>query len=235
MHNWKYLFYKNYVTSGQSQDLKPFRFYTKNFVKKYFNKDKDIKILDIGCGTGASLFTIKNMGYNNLFGIDVSEEQISIAHQFGLDFCKKADIFIDKNIFENEFFDVILLIDVLEHCTKDEIVNLLNTCHKLLKINGMLIMHVPNAEGIFGSKIRYADFTHEISFTQKSIVQLLRMLNFNENIKIIEDKPLTHSLLSTIRLFLWNIFTLPFRFLHFIECGTFEVKLSQNILIIAKK
>ena len=235
MQSWKELFYKNYVTSGQSQDLKPFRFYTKNFVQSFFPKDKQSNILDIGCGTGASLFTIKQMGYNNLYGIDISEEQISIAHNFGLNFCKKADIFSEKNIYENSFFHVILLIDVLEHCTKEEIVKLLEICHNLLKKDGVLIIHVPNAEGFFGSKIRYADFTHEISFTQKSIVQLLRMLSFNEDVRVIEDKPLKHSIFSTLRLILWNLLTLPIRFLHFIECGTFDIKLSQNILVIAKK
>jgi 2-polyprenyl-3-methyl-5-hydroxy-6-metoxy-1,4-benzoquinol methylase len=235
MQNWKELFYRNYVSSGQSQDLRPFRHYTRNLVQQYFPQDKKINILDIGCGTGASLFTIKKMGYNNLFGVDISDEQISIAHNFGLEFCRKADILQEKNIFDNSFFDVILLMDVLEHFNKNEIVDLLSICNALLRKGGILIIHVPNAEGIFGSKIRYADFTHEISFTQKSIVQLLRMTSFEAEVIISEDKPLMHSFKSAIRSILWMILTFPFRLLHFIECGTFDIKLSQNILVIAEK
>ena len=124
--------------------------------------------------------------------------------------------------------------DVLEHCTRDEIVIILQQTYRILKKGGIVLIHVPNAEGIFGSKVRYSDFTHEMAFTTKSAHQILSLIGFNLT-RTFEDEPLKHSLISIIRLILWRIVTIPFRFLHIIETGNYSIHLSQNFLIYAQK
>ena len=239
MDGWKDLFYKSYVSSGQSihpdvtiKDL--YRPYGKYFIEKFFPKDKNSFILDIGCGIGAFLYTAKQLGYYNVEGIDISAEQIAIANNLGLDYCRQENIFETIHNMPNNCKDIILLMDVLEHCTRDEIVTILQQIFRILKKGGILLIHVPNAEGIFGSKVRYSDFTHEIAFTSKSAHQVLSLVGFSV-IKTFEDEPLKHSLLSTIRLILWRIATIPFRLLHLIETGTGSIHLSQNFLIYSQK
>ena len=44
-----------------------------------FAKDKEIKILDVGCGTGLSGFSLSKFGFNNIDGLDLSKEMLKIA------------------------------------------------------------------------------------------------------------------------------------------------------------
>ena len=44
-------------------------------------KNKNIKILDIGCGTGLSGFALKKNGFKSIDGLDLSEEMLKIAEQ----------------------------------------------------------------------------------------------------------------------------------------------------------
>ncbi|MFZ1748832.1 MAG: hypothetical protein WAU01_01515, partial [Saprospiraceae bacterium] len=82
--------------------------------------------------------------------------------------------------------------------------------------------------------IRYGDLTHELAFTPKSIRQLLYAFGFNK-IEIKEDIPIVHGLFSSIRYLLWYIFTLRYRIIYLVETGNFDIVLSQNMTIIAKK
>jgi len=47
--------------------------------------NKNINILDIGCGTGFSLEYLRDLGFTNLKGIDPSKEMIKLAKEKNLD------------------------------------------------------------------------------------------------------------------------------------------------------
>ena len=46
-------------------------------------KDSKLKIIDIGCGTGLVGLELKNLGFSNYDGIDISQEMIDIAQGRG--------------------------------------------------------------------------------------------------------------------------------------------------------
>ena len=46
-----------------------------------YTKNKNIKILDIGCGTGLLGFELKEIGFKSIDGLDLSEEMLKIAEQ----------------------------------------------------------------------------------------------------------------------------------------------------------
>jgi len=46
-------------------------------------KDTKLKIIDVGCGTGLVGLELKNLGFSNFDGIDISQEMIDIAQDRG--------------------------------------------------------------------------------------------------------------------------------------------------------
>jgi len=240
MVNWKKRLYNSYVSTGQSHGKEPLKslddVYFDQIIKEKLPENKNIKIVDLACGTGKLLYSLKKHGYNNILGVDISKEQINIAHEFGLRDearCEDLNIFLKET--ENGTFDVVFLMDVLEHFEKGQLMELLDNVSNIIKKDGILILHVPNALGIFGMRVMYGDLTHEVAFTVKSLQQLLSVCNF-KNIVCYEDTPVVVGLKSMIRLILWKFLTSYYRLLFKVEVGLHEKPIfSQNILATALK
>ena len=235
---WKQHIYDSYGSLfGVSVDLSQYaKFvpYGRHIIRKCFPKNKQSRILELGCGIGGFLKVFDEAGYSNIQGVDISREQVALAKAAGLSQVTNGDIFDTLSVNGDQNLDVVLLLDVLEHFERGDTVQILAEAYRVLRSGGRLILHLPNAEGIFGSKIRYADYTHEMAYTDSSISQLLRYSGFI-SINCYEDQPIIHGFTSLIRRCLWVALTIPFRLLHAAETGTFEIKLSQNILVVGQK
>lgn len=237
----KKILYDKYVSSGQAKGVDDERdafigrsFYIKKVIKDHFPQDKHIRIGDLACGPGIYLYFLKKYGYTNVEGVDISKEQINIAHKLGVSEAKEREIskYLDSK--DDAYFSLLLLIDILEHFEIEDGYKLLCKVFDKLEKGGKCILHVPNAEGIFGTRVLYGDLTHEMAFTQSSIRQLLKTVGFSK-IEVYEDKPVVHGLTSFCRRILWDLLTLPHRLLLASESGTFNTYLSQNILVVAHK
>jgi SAM-dependent methyltransferase len=77
-------------------------------------------------------------------------------------------------------FDLVFMMDVLEHMGKHEQVLTLSAVSKLLAQDGRLIVSVPNANSTLGLRWRYGDWTHEVSFTELSLDFLLLNTGFRD-------------------------------------------------------
>ena len=82
---------------------------TYNYIKKYFNKD-NIKILDIGTGSGCIAITLnKLLNSCDITGIDISSEALEVAKENNIS--NNANVkFIESDLFSNvnERYDVII-------------------------------------------------------------------------------------------------------------------------------
>lgn len=154
---------------------------------RFFPKDKESFLLDIGVGTGEMLSYMKSAGYNNYIGIDISDETIKYCTNLGL----KADLVDDTPewLLNNKGkFDLITLLDVLEHIKKPELLHFLKSIHDALSSNGVLIVQAPNLQSPDGQLHRYNDITHEIGFTEHSLNQILIVAGYkNVDIYGFED------------------------------------------------
>ena len=130
--------------------------------------------------------------------------------------------------------DPVLFGDVLEHLERQELFDLLDEVHRVLRPGGLCLIHVPNGEGIFGMEIRFGDLTHVQAFTQNSARQLLSATGFSQ-IRCYEERPVVHGIISLVRGVLWALGTLPFRLLLAAETGSTKAILSENLLIRAIK
>lgn len=108
-------------------------------VKLVSLKNKNLKILDIGCAGGALLLELKKRGFTNLTGLDVSENAIAVSKKRGLDNVYVMDG--SNPSFEKESFDIIISSDSLEHMIDDE--KSLKNWYHLLKPGGELFIFVP--------------------------------------------------------------------------------------------
>ena len=141
-------------------------------------ENKNIKILDIGCGAGHFLYFLKETGYTNYFGIDISEEQIEFCRENVSKDVAVADGF--EFLKGNKNFNLIVLNDVLEHIAKERLFEFLELVRRALESGGKLMIKVPNMANPFSMQIRYCDITHDIGFTQSSLEQALMMAGFKD-------------------------------------------------------
>jgi len=97
------------------------------------------KLLDIGSNMGFFLRKAKEKGFDTL-GVEPAPALAEIAKQkFDL---KIVNSFFKKEYFEEKSFDVVTMIDVLEHVTTPK--EILKDIHYVLKDDGILCVKVPN-------------------------------------------------------------------------------------------
>jgi ubiquinone/menaquinone biosynthesis C-methylase UbiE len=96
------------------------------------------KILDIGCGAGGTLETLRARGFSKLCGIDISKKAIQICEKKSL---KVFNMPADKMSFKNSSFDTIIAADILEHTSDDN--KTLSEWRRVLLPGGHLILFVP--------------------------------------------------------------------------------------------
>lgn len=242
MSDWRKRLYDSYVSSGQAQlaGSDPHARYQasgpgiRRYIERFMPPDKSVKVLDLGCGAGGFLYWLRQAGYTNIQGVDMSAEMVGAAHRAGMAEVALGDMHQTLAETPEGSIDVIVIIDVLEHLDRQQLFDTADLIYKALKKGGRLIAHVPNAEGIFGSRIRWGDLTHETAFTQTSVRQLTSTVGFT-HVVCVEDKPVPKGAKSFVRAVLWALWTPWYKLLHAVETGDFNVILSQNLLFVADK
>lgn len=139
-----------------------------DFIINYIKLDKISKILDYGCGTGG-IIDILNKYFNNIYGTDNSKSAI--------DFCRKRNLFntfllndFNNNQIFNNYFDLITILDVIEHIEDDS--KILLELKKFLKKDGLILVTVPAYQFLFGP---YDTLTqHKRRYTKKKLCTLLK-------------------------------------------------------------
>jgi len=134
-----------------------------SIIKKHFLKS--IRILDYGCGAGNNLQMLSSFG--EVYAYDNNNEITQILKK---NFINNKKIKFVKNIKKyNNFFDLIIATDVIEHIQDDSYA--VNFLSRLLKKNGKLILTVPAYNFLFSSKDK--DLHHKRRYTKKSLNLIL--------------------------------------------------------------
>jgi 2-polyprenyl-3-methyl-5-hydroxy-6-metoxy-1,4-benzoquinol methylase len=137
------------------------------------------KILDIGCGNGATLSLLKKIGWG-VYGVDIDRHAIALARRTGLSNVKLGTY---KSLKEHpdEYFDVIRLYEVIEHLDRpDDCIELAFT---KLKKGGELIIGTSNFDSlvrrVFGTYWYNLDVPrHTYQFTPTTLKNIIMNVGF---------------------------------------------------------
>ncbi len=213
-------------------------FYNKAYCSEFKEvlRNKDIKVLDIGFGEGQFLFFLENFGVKDIYGVEVDKSlyyqvkskiaRAKLCNSDGLNYLK------DTNV----KFDLIFLIDVLEHVNPSEIIELLRLAGKALKKEGCVIVRTVNSESVLTANyMRYIDITHNISFSQDSIRTIFYEAGFR-NINIRPQRLPTGFLFVLIKMFrfVWEVFIKMVLLMYLGEKAMKSIQ-TPNMIVYAKK
>ncbi len=130
------------------------------------------KILDVGSGNGAIINHYRERGYD-VIGLEVSESSVSTAsarfpqtkflHYDGLHFP-----------FEDSSYDTVLLNDVLEHISYEDIEQVLTEIKRVLKPNGVVYISVMNRWQLIEPHLLIPMLTWLPKFAWYSVAKKLR-------------------------------------------------------------
>lgn len=105
----------------------------------YVVKERDGRLLDIGCGFGDSLFFFREKGLE-CYGIEIDSRAASFCREQGLKVSQQTTLdFLD---FPDNYFDVIILAQVIEHIVNPD--TLLKEIMRILRPGGKVYITTPN-------------------------------------------------------------------------------------------
>jgi O-antigen chain-terminating methyltransferase len=138
---------------GSSQEVK-------NRVKRYLEWfSPDQKVLDLGCGRGDWLEVLGNYGVNAI-GIDLDFRSVKSCQDKGLN-AMHSDMFEYLENSEDESFDGITSLQVIEHIEPVRLFELVGLCHQKLRKGGVLVLETPNPTVLYTMLVNfYVDPTH---------------------------------------------------------------------------
>lgn len=138
-------------------------------------------VLDIGCATGYFAKELKDRKNCRVWGIDINKDALNIAKKYCEEVYQRDLSHIHSLPVKRHFFDVILILDVIEHLPNPE--NLLTILHTYLKKDGIAVVSLPNIAFISirlmlaRGKFTYRDTgimdrTHMRFFTKETFLEL---------------------------------------------------------------
>jgi 2-polyprenyl-3-methyl-5-hydroxy-6-metoxy-1,4-benzoquinol methylase len=203
-------------------------------IDRHVPADRDASIIDLGCGHGALVYFLRQAGYRNVIGVDVSPEQIAAAARLGIEGICEGDLLETLRNLTSHSQDIVIAFDVIEHFSKDDLLLFVDEVLRVLKPGGRWLIHAPNGESPFVGAIRYGDMTHEQAFTRVSLAQLLLSSGFSR-VECHESGPVVSGIKSAARWLLWRGIRLLLKVWVAAETGDVgrDAIYTRNLLAVA--
>ena len=108
--------------------------------KALANLNKNVRILDIGCGTGITIEFLRSKGFLRVSGGDISKTLLAVSARKNMaKLCLTANVQLP---FASNAFNLVTMFDVIEHMDNYE-ENLMEVC-RVLKPSGIVFISYPN-------------------------------------------------------------------------------------------
>jgi len=198
-------------------------------------------MVELGCGDGSLLREVADaLGIRDVYGVDIDEMALKKAA------CRdikvfKADLNSDPLPFKDDFFDIVLMEEVIEHLVNPY--NAIREAYRVLKRGGLFLLSTPNLAwwlnrlalllgyqpywsecstiynvGKFKRNLRQPLSGHLRLYTYKALKQLLELHGF----QVIASKGVTYN-------------NLPSVFKHLDRLISKVPSLAQIVMVLAQK
>lgn len=196
--------------------------------------DRHSRVVDIGCGQGQLVGLLQEHGYDSVIGIDVSAEQVDLAHNLGRPTVQRAELFSFVDAHGSEF-DAVTAIDVVEHFERDHVIAVFEALTRLLRADGTLILRTPNAASPYGGRILYSDLTHGVAYTKRSLEQVCAAVGL-EFVGAFPVRPAGKRFRQRVRRTMWRGIEAGFIAPLIVETGHVRGHLvTQNLIGVARR
>lgn len=142
--------YEKYISIGKkshrpvSNDLSRPRFPLHDFLlKKIDSKNLKNIIIDLGAGDGEFIQFLGSRGFSNVKGYDISPEQVQKSKARSQNAVEQKTIWDALNEYDDGSVDIVFCIDLIEHLTKLELLDLSKKILNVLKTDGLWVVHAP--------------------------------------------------------------------------------------------
>lgn len=155
-----------------------------DFIRDYIEQTlKPESLLDIGCGDGYLINSLNYDSAKHYKGIDLSHRAIKFANAFskGYQF-ERLDLFS-----MSEEFEVVCLIEVLEHIPDDMLAAFINGSFSKVKLGGYMIIAVPTTVDKLHKK-HYRHYDESLLQTQTAIdnFEVVKQVRLYKKSKVLE-------------------------------------------------
>lgn len=129
---------------------------------------KSDRVLDIGCGPGTFLGNL--ISFAKGVGIDISNSQIDYANKhYQSEICSFKSFDGNRCPYDDATFDVVTLVEVIEHLTPETVENLLMEAFRVLKPEGRLFLSTPNYGSLWPLLEKVVNRNAEVTYEEQHI------------------------------------------------------------------
>lgn len=140
-----------------------------NMIDRIVTPDAKKHVLDIGCGAGNMFHHLA--GYGPVTGVDNNPKPLVVARQRGYDVHEGE---AQDLPFDNESFELVTLLDTVEHCDDD--IAVLRECYRVCAPGGHLVITVPALMWLWSHNDVLND--HKRRYTTRELKEKLNRVGF---------------------------------------------------------
>ena len=175
----RYRDYEGFYLQGQVRDGGLYRKHARNYARQFgalLAGSRERSILDVGCANGLLAGYLKGEGFAEVVGVDVNEALAAQAreHVDGEFVAGDALAFLQGG----RRFDIIFLLNVVEHIERDGLVAFMEAVRGALKEGGFAVVRTPNMSHVMAAGHLADDLTHCTGLTEQSLRQLAEAAGF---------------------------------------------------------
>ncbi len=118
-----------------------------SLLQPYLDRDRPLRILDAGCGTGGMVKHLQQFG--TVVGLDLSDDALALCRRRDLPHLSRGSV--ERLPFAGDSFDLLTSLDVLYHRAVVDDWLALSEFYRVLRPGGVLLLRVPAYDWLRGA------------------------------------------------------------------------------------